>query len=290
MKFYRFLLRFIQIFVVLVVLPRVASFVGNLGNNQAGFDLHDLIRFAFAASLGLGTVATSYFSNDTQAPEYEDEPTNRREQRRREREAIYYATMLAAAPYARGAMWLFAILDGSFNMADAFMGASAAGILDVANQGMFLVGIYGTATFLFGVSPTVLAIVLSKVVSMVDRIPDDYERPATKKQMDILRTVLGNLGLQEYGSSNVAALTNGQHALPEPSVERSTVRPDELPVGEQSERVYRYLNSYVTQHEITNPDQLPGPTAIQNVLDDPPAKSTISVARSAWIRKSMEVT
>ena len=59
MKFYRFLLRFIQIFVVLVVLPRVADFVGNLGYNQAGFDLHDLIRFAFAATLGLGTVATS---------------------------------------------------------------------------------------------------------------------------------------------------------------------------------------------------------------------------------------
>ena len=110
MKLYKFLLRFIQIFVVLVVLPRVASFVGLLGNNVAGPDFHDLIRFAFAATLGLGTISTAYFSDETEPPDYDDEPTNPRERKRREREAVYYASMINAAPYARRAMFLFAFL------------------------------------------------------------------------------------------------------------------------------------------------------------------------------------
>ena len=54
MKFYKFLPRFIQIFVVLVVLPRVANFVGLLGAPSAGFNIHELIRFPFAAHWVLG--------------------------------------------------------------------------------------------------------------------------------------------------------------------------------------------------------------------------------------------
>lgn len=164
MKFYKALLKFIQIFVVCVVLQRVASFVGLLGNNPAELDFHDLIRFAFAASLGLGTIATAYFSDDSDPPEYDDEPHNPRERKRREREAVYYATMKSAAPYARRAMWLVASLDGTFNLADAFYGASLTGLLNPQIHGNAIY-LYGGATMAFGLSPTILAMYLSKVIA-----------------------------------------------------------------------------------------------------------------------------
>ena len=281
MKFYKFLLRFIQIFVVLVVLPRVANFVGLLGSPSAGFNIHDLIRFAFAATLGLGVISTAYFSDDAEAPVYEDEPNNSRERRRREREAVYFASMQNAAPYARRAMFLFAFLDGSFNLADAMYGASASGLLDPAAQGTVLVIVYGTATFLFGVAPTILAIVLAKVISMVDRIPADYERPATRRQIDLLRTVMGNLGLREYSSGDVVNLYGSGVRLAEtsnpelPAVVRRTNRAE----GEQTARIIAYLETNAT------PEYLPKLSEIQTALGDPiPSKSTVSVVRNEWLR------
>jgi len=250
MKFYKGLLHFIQIFVVLVVLPRVADFVGQLGPVNVGLDFHDLIRFAFAATLGLGTVGTAYFSDETQPPQYDDEPANPRERRRREREAAYYATMLQAVPYARRAMWLFAILDGSFNLAEAVRGAAQNGLFDVERLGNFLVGIYGSAAVLFGIAPTVLAIVLSRVISMVDRIPEDYERPISKKEFDILRTIMGNLGLKEYRSGDAALLLSGALSAEEGAVRSPARSTNERRTSgllnngrhEQRDRIYAYIN------------------------------------------------
>jgi hypothetical protein len=283
-KFYRNLLRFIQIFVVLVVLPRVADFVGQLGPNAVGLDFHDVIRYAFAATLGLGTVATSYFSNETQPPEYDDEPTNPRERKRREREAVYYTTMLAAAPYARTAMWLLAVLDGAFNLADATMGAAGNGLLD-PNLG-FLYFVYLTGTILFGLSPTILAIVLSRVNSMVDRIPEDYERPASRREFDILRTVMGNLGLREYTSENIAAvLPSSTRYLPNgiersPNERRRNQPSNGVPRGDQADRIVAYLVANST------PDYFPTVSEIRDALAEPkPSKSTISVTRTAWLRE-----
>ncbi len=269
MKFYKFLLRFIQIFVVLVVLPRVASFVGLLGNNQTGLDFHDLIRFAFAATLGLGTISTAYFSDETEPPDYDEEPANPRERRRREREAVYYASMINAAPYARRAMFLFAFLDGSFNLADAMFGASSTGLLDPALHGP-LIYVYGTATFLFGVAPTILAIVLAKVISMVDRIPEDYERPASRKEMDVLRTIMGNLGLREYRAGEAAELYHARPALPEPMN------------GGQAARIRDYLERHYRE------GQVPTIPEIQHGLGAPvPSKSTVSVARAQWLHEKL---
>ena len=273
MKFYKFLLRFIPIFIVLVVLPRVASFVGLIGNNAPGFDLHDIIRFAFAASLGLGTIATAYFSDETEPPEYDDEPNNARERKRREREAIYFAAMLNAAPYARGAMILFAFLDGTFNLADAFYGATGSGLLDPTMHGQIEVYLYGAATFLFGVSPTILAIVLSRVNSMVDRIPVDYERPANKRQVDLLRTVMGNLGLQEFRYSDAERLTSpADHNLPD--------RSNRTNGHGQTERIIAYLDARYAN----DPTEFPTIPEIQEALQpNPPAKSTVSEVRSRWL-------
>jgi hypothetical protein len=209
MQFYKGLLRFIQLFVVLVVLPRVANFLALLGGNPNGFDLHDIIRYAFAATLGLGTVATAYFSEHVEPPEYDDAPSNPREARRCEREAIYFATMNNAVPVATGAMFLFAFLDGVFNLADAFYGASQTGILDFAANGN-LTYVYGTATFLFGIAPTILSIVLARVISSTDRIPNGFEKPAGKSQVDMLATIMGNMGFRLYSRSAAAHLLTSE--------------------------------------------------------------------------------
>lgn len=282
MKLFKRLLRLIPVLVVLVVLPRVASFVGNLGPIEPGLDLHDVIRFAFAASLGLGTIATSYFSNSSEPPEYEDEPTNPRERRRREREAAYYATMGMAAPYARSAMWLFAGLDGAFNLADAVMGAAANGLFDVANS--YMRGVYIVATVAFGVSPTILAIALTRLISLVDRIPEDYERPMSKKEVDWMRTIMGNLGLREYKASDYAEILGNSAEMPiEPRqlpehVERTERTEYPERVGDQSQRIWEYLE------QNANAVRVPGVTEIRDALEEPkPSKSTISVARNKWI-------
>ena len=250
-----------------------------LGNNVAGFDFHDIIRFAFAATLGLGTISTAYFSDETEPPEYDEEPANPRERKRREREAVYFASMQNAAPHARRAMWLFAFLDGTFNLADAAFGASSTGLLDMALHGK-LVYIYGGATFLFGVAPTILAIVLSKVISMVDRIPEDYERPASRRQMDLLRTIMGNLGLRRvHGRRGGRSL---RFAEPNSRTEPRLPAPHRNGggVGEQAARIYEYMDIFC------NPSHIPTLMEIRDALDDPkPSKSTISVARNEWLQR-----
>ncbi len=264
MQFYKGLLHFIQIFVVLVVLPRVADFVSQLG--PADSTLHNLIRFAFAATLGLGTIATAYFSDETQPPEYDDEPQSPKERRRREREAVYYTAMLQAAPYARGAMYLFAFLDGSFNLAEAVRGASANGLFDVETNGGWAY-LYMLATILFGVAPTIMALVLSRVSSMVDRIPSGYERPVSRKEFDLLRTVMGNLGLKEYRSSDAAVLLSAANEpenellLPERTVRRSeNIKTNGY--HETAERIFAYCET-IWQNE----SRVPGPTEVAQNLE-----------------------
>ena len=122
------------------------------------------------------------------------------------------------------------------------------------------------ATFLFGVAPTVLAIVLAKVISMVDRIPEDYERPTSRREMDLMRTIMGNLGLREYKAGDAAELySSRQKALPE-----RTIR--------QADRIYAYLEQHYTE------DRVPTIPEIQMGLGEPvPSKSTVSVERANWI-------
>lgn len=280
MKFYKRLLKFIPIFVVLVVLPRVADFVGKM-SPEGG--IHTLIRFAFAASLGLGTITTAYFSSGAEPPDYDDEPNNPRERRRREREAAYYSTMLTAAPYARNAMWLFAILDGLFNLADAMMSASANGLFDVETHGS-LTYLYIAGTVIFGIAPTILAIALTRLISLVDRIPEDYEKPMTKKEFDWMRTVMGNLGLREYRSGQAAELLSENTRSEQPNNEQYSEpvyvrRTTEHRTGMQTERIRQYL-------EANSNGSVPGVTEIRDALEEPkPSKSTISEVRSAWLQE-----
>jgi hypothetical protein len=281
MRFYRWLLRFIQILVVLVVLPRVASFLGLL-TADTGFSIHTIIRFAFAATLGLGTIATAYFSEHIDPPEYDEEPSNPREQKRREREAIYFATMNNAAPVARMAMLFFALLDGTFNCADAFYGASKSGLLDSTVNGS-LVYVYGAAVFLFGVSPTLLSIVLARVITSVDRIPIGFDKPAGKHQIDLLATIMGNAGLKAYTRSDAAHLLTSEDAerlpanTPGPNgVRRTANNVRRIPNGngyDQRTRIVEYLNEHPTESV----------SQIQNGLGEPiPSRSTVSTVRSEW--------
>lgn len=277
MKFYKWLLRFVQLAVVLVVLPRVASFVALLGYNETGFDIHDLIRYSFAGLLGLGTIATAYFSENVDPPEYDDEPSNSREQKRREKEAVYFAAMNNAAPFASRALIVFAFLDGTFNLADAMYGANLTGILD-PSQGM-LYYVYATATFFFGVSPTILSIMLARLISATDRIPEGFEKTANRRQVDILRTVMGNLGLREYKSSDTVQLLNGgSNATEQPDARTERIMSySPNGNGEQAERITNYLNSQQWQ-------ELPSITKIQEALGDPvPSRSTVSTVRRKWM-------
>ena len=276
MKFYKWLLRFVQLAVVLVVLPRVASFVGLLGYNNEGFDIHDLIRFSFAGLLGLGTIATAYFSENVEPPEYEDEPNNIREQKRREKEAVYFASMNNAAPFAMRALIVFAFLDGTFNLADAMYGANLTGILD-PNQGP-LYYVYLGATFFFGISPTFLSIMLARLISATDRIPEGFEKTANRKQFDIMRTVMGNLGLKEYSATDTSKLLTGGSNATEQRDARTERIVSYSPNGngEQAERITEYLSSQQW-------NEIPSISQIQEALGDPvPSRSTISVARRKW--------
>ena len=277
MKFYKILLKLIQIAVVLVVLPRVSEFVGQLGPPTP---MHDVIRVAFALTLGLGTISTSYFANDQPPPEYDDEPPNPRERKRREREAVFFATMLNAAPAARKAMILFAFLDGTFNLADAVRGAYQNGMFDVAQQGQALTSLYLFATVLFGLAPTILAMMLSYVISLVDRIPMDYERPPTnKREIDWVRTVMGNLGFREFRAGEALAVPDRRPILP-PRIERPITRSPGRPNGEQQARIFAYLDEHATA------DHMPSVRSIQADLDDPkPSISTISDARRVWLNR-----
>lgn len=279
MRMYRSLLRFVQIAIVLVVLPRVASFVSNLGVGEVGFDLHDVISVAFAAVLGLGVVASSYFSDSSEPPYYDDEPTNARERRRREREAVYYATMHQAAPYARRSLIGFAILDGTFNLADALTGAVAAGRFQVAavigtldyNIEFVSVSVYLASVILFGLAPTFLAVYLAKLNSMVDRIPLDYERPATRKEIDWVRTLMGNFGVREYNATQaMRALAGGEEE--EQPVRRSS------PVRDQ---ILSVLNYHARQGTVLSYSQL-----VEALGEDGPAPSTISTVRKEWLESA----
>lgn len=279
MSFYKGLLRFVQLGVVLVVLPRVASFLALLGGEE-GFDIHDLIRVAFAAVLGLGVMATSYFSEQVQAPEYDDEPNNPRERKRREREAVYFASMNNAAPIARRAMWVFAFLDGTFNLADAFYGASASGIIDPAVQGPVLTAIYAFAVFIFGIAPTLLAIVLSRVISVVDRIPKGFEKTATAAQVDWTYTILKNMGVSTISKSQAANLLRSEddvRSLPEPNSERTanvTRTNGEHRTGEQRARIRAYLEANGVDASYRE---------MQERFEDPkPSISTISEVVNEW--------
>jgi len=276
-KFYKRLLKFIPIFVILVVLPRVADFLSYMSPDGL---IPTIIRFCFAASLGLGTIATAYFSDGAQPPVYDDEPQHPRERRRREREAAYYAAMLAAAPYAMKAMWLFAFLDGLFNLSDALMGAWNNGLFDVETYGN-LSYLYLIATIVFGIAPTVLAIALTRLISLVDRIPEDYERPITGKEMDLMRTIMGNLGLREYKAGQAAELIDRNAYAEQPNSERNSVRRTnaEHRTGGQAERIREYL-------VVNSNGRVPGVTEIRDALEEPkPSKSTISEVRSAWLNE-----
>ena len=283
MKFFKILLKFVTIAVIAVVLPRVSSFVFGIGEENL---VHRAISIAFALTLGLGTISTAYFTNFDQAPEYDDEPTNPRERKRREREAVYYATMLQVAPVATVAMIVLAMLDGTFNLADAINGAVAKGVFDAmpANADWVMQAsrtLNFIAVVVFGVAPTIIAVLLAKVSSMVDRIPMDYERPSSKKQIDYVRTLMGNMGFKEFRAGDAAKLlsdgSEGVANTKQPNVRRTPNRRTPN-TGSQHERIVELLD------QNADPNNPPSITQIQNNLTDPvPSRSTISVARNAWL-------
>jgi len=238
-------------------------------------DVHDFISIAFAATLGLGTISASYFTRDEDPPEYKDEPQNPREKKRREREAVYYATMKNAVSAARAATFAFAFMDGIFNLADALQGATETGMLDVSRGPVRYA--YLMAVVLFGIGPTLLAVVISWTNSLVDRIPDDYTRHTTRKEMDLLRTFMGNLGLREYSSGDISALlerTDEQNEEDEPV--RRTRQTE--PRTETGKAILEYLQTNSTA------DRVPSTMEIVEALGlRETQKSTASENRSRFI-------
>lgn len=306
MPFYKFLLRFVQVAVVLIVLPRVASFIALLGG-QEGFDIHDVIRWSFAAALGLGVMATSYFSEHQDPPEYEEEAPNPREKKRREREEVYFKAMNNVARFAGFATLVFAVLDGTFNLADALYGARQSGILDPVKQGWVLAVFFGFVTIVFGVSPTVLSIVLGRVISAVDRVPKGFEKTPEAARIDLLYTVLSTLGIKLYSHGQSANLLRSEDIRPieqlptrasgerlantertpnavrlanersgQPQSARSGVR--QPANGEQRtnqrERVFTFLDTFGDSRSIRD---------IRDAMEEPrPSVSTIADALNEW--------
>lgn len=271
MKFFKRSLRLVPILIILIVLPRVSNFVRSMSPAQDGIDVHDLISVAFALTLGLGTVASSYFTRDEDPPDYDDEPTNPRERRRREREMAYYATMKNAVPAARVATVFFGVFDGAFNLADAVAGATEVGLLDI---GGWRGTVNAIAVVMFGLGPTILAIVSAWVNSLIDRIPEDFEKPITKKEIDWMRTFMGNLGLQEYNAQNFLEDTNRT---------QRTFDEQETNVRERSEDISERVMQYLDEHS-TN-DFVPGPAQIIRDLNlRPTQKSSVHGITQRWLR------
>jgi len=273
LNFYRYLLRFVQIFVVLVVLPRVASFLGLLGNTQGQLDIHDLIRWSFAIALGFGVVATSYFSQTAQVPEYEEEPNpgNRKEIRRREKEAAYFAAVNSVVPVARRALLVFALLDGTFNLGDALYGANANGLFDTNTHGQALVAIYVIVTIVFGIAPTTLSMVLTRVIAAVDKIPTELENGQP------VRNVLTSEQIEYRLANTVRSNTepNTEHRIPNTvrqNIERRTAN------GGQANRITEYLSEHYGRTGM-----VPSINTVVNALDDPkPSRSTVSTVTNLW--------
>lgn len=289
MKIYRTILKLVPVAILTVVLPRVSSFVRSLSAADASLDTHDITAFFFAAVLGLGTLAAAYFSDETPAPEYDEEPTNPRERKRREREAVYYTTMWQAAPYARRAVYLFAFLDGMFNLAEAMTAAFDVGKFDLSDATQLAVStgalqlphilelgtllVFGVAVFAFGLSPTFLAIGLGKLISMVDRIPVDYERPQQSKEIDWVRTIMGNLGFREYRYEESSASSPNSPNSPN----------SRLVASPQARAIAKMLDEYHAEHSA-----VPAFNQLLAMLQDKykdraPARSTVSTVRNAWI-------
>jgi hypothetical protein len=240
-----------------------------------GPDVHDFISIAFAATLGLGTISASYFTRDEDPPIYKEEPQNTREKRRREREAVYYATMKNAVSAARAATFAFAFMDGIFNLADALKGATETGLLDASNGPVRYA--YLMAIVLFGIGPTLLAVVISWTNSLVDRIPDDYSRHTSRKEMDLLRTFMGNLGLREYSSGDISALldrTDEQEEEDEPV--RRTRRTE--PRSEAGQAILEYLQENSTATHVPSTMEIVEALGLRETQ-----KSTVSENRSRFI-------
>lgn len=277
MTFYRRLLKIVQIFVILVVLPRVASFLALLGGQPGQLDAHDIIRWAFALALGSGVVATSYFSEELQVPEYDDEPqpSNRREIKRREREAAYFAAMNNIVPKARRALWVFAFLDGSFNLGDAVYSANQNGLFDPARNGYWVI-LYGIVTITFGISPTLLSAVLSRVISATDRVPtlEDLGKPRTSEPVFAAAREPNRIETTERPLLEVRRTPNSERTA---NLERRPSNGNGQP-GEQSSRIIHYLDMVYEQT-----GTLPSYSQIQAALGDPiPSKSTLSATVNRW--------
>jgi len=281
LNFYRYLLRFVQISVVLVVLPRVASFLGLLGNTPGQLDIHDLIRWSFAIALGFGVVATSYFSQTVQVPEYEEDPSpnNRREIKRREKEAAYFAAVNNVVPVARGALLVFAFLDGTFNLGDALYGANANGLFDAAMHGVALVAVYVIVTIVFGIAPTLLSVVLTRVIAAVDKIPTELENSQPVRNV-LTSEQIERQAFGERTVNSVRQLPNTEQGSPEQrtpntirqNIERRTAN------GEQANRVTEYLSEHYDRT-----GSVPSISTVINALDEPkPSRSTVSVATNLW--------
>jgi hypothetical protein len=277
MRFYKALLKAVPIAVLTVVLPRVASFTYHLGAQGI---VHWVISSAFAILLGLGVIGTSYFSDFAEIPEYDEEVSPRsKEGKRREKELAYYTAMMQAAPYAQRAMYVFAVLDGVFNLADALIGADANGLFAAQNQ--FLSGVYYGATVIYGISPTILSILLSRLASMIDRIPDGYEK-AHRDEIDWIRTIMGNLGWREFKaeddeaeSVSVSVSVSGNETETE-SRRRPGVSKKDL--------VWRYLDTYATPETMPTIDDIK--QAIREDAGVNVSTGSISEARSQWLENN----
>lgn len=276
MSIYKSLLKFVPIFVVLVVLPRVASFLALLGNSPGELDMHDLIRWAFAAALGLGVIATSYFSQEVHPPEYEDEAPNPREKKRREKEAAYFAAVNNAVPVAKRALIVFAILDGTFNLGDALNGASTNGLFNPLVHGAALVALYVMITIIFGISPTLLSVVLTRVVAAVDKIPMELENKPVRNVLISEQPEQRSIPVEHRLPNGVRALPNSEQGFGGHNGHKT---PNTRPAnGEQSNRITEYL-----QAEYDRTGSVPSISQVIDALAEPkPSRSTVSVATNAW--------
>lgn len=263
----RFLLRTLGLYFILVAMPRVAIFSNRFtvpGPEGWLFNPYDALGILFAIGLGLSIYTFSYFAslNAVKDDEWEDEIPpgdmtlqQRAAKRRRDRKLRDRETASKRALYAA---YLFAAIDGLFNLAEVSSVAIISGAINdifspVGNDVISLI-----AVWVFALVPTFASFIAGWVTAAVDKIP---EKPVSRTSVrGIIKTwVAGTQKIREITPKKLPETTkklpetgkNGKNTSKYPAflwtVGNGTRDETDIPglaqkLGVSTRTVYRYFD------------------------------------------------
>jgi len=178
-------LRFLVLFFLLVVVPRVSDYATRFSNVEVfGLNVSGFVAFAFAIGLSatvfLATYASSLATNRLREleaggvysiPRKEMNSLKRKKSRtaaeeRKLKQNSEYERVYSAATAGRIAAVAFATIEGIFNVAEVFSNAIDAGTL-TSPWGPFSLDLF--SSWVFAAFPTIASVLLAYVIAQFDR-------------------------------------------------------------------------------------------------------------------------